>query len=385
MKRIPKYSHHKATGQARVRIDGKSYYLGEYDSDESKTKYDHLIAKWLTGERLITPDALTVSRLCVKYVEEHVKLYYRKNGRPTSEVCAIQGALRPLVKKFGGNRVSDFGPAKLKVVRTAMLEAGIVRLSINRNLGRIRRMFKWGVENEIVPPNAYAALTAVSGLRHGRSDAKESSPVLPIPMDDIDIIKPHVSRQVWAMIQLQLLTGMRPGEVRTLRLCDIDLTADAWEYRPAEHKTQHHGRSRVIFIGPKGQDIMRPFLKADRTRYVFSPADGREEFNAERRRNRQTPMTPSQRKRQPRASPKKCPGECYSVTSYARAIKNACATAEIPSWTPNRLRHNSATRLRQQFDIETVRTILGHASGFTTEIYAQLDQGKARRVIAAIG
>jgi hypothetical protein len=34
-KRKPSYLLHKATGQARVRIDGKDEYLGEYGSLES--------------------------------------------------------------------------------------------------------------------------------------------------------------------------------------------------------------------------------------------------------------------------------------------------------------------------------------------------------------
>ncbi len=187
------------------------------------------------------------------------------------------------------------------------------------------------------------------------------------------------------MIQLQLATGMRPGEVRIMRVGDINMSADPWEYRPQEHKTQHHGRDRVIFIGPIGQDIVRPFLKADREKHLFSPAEARAEFDAERRENRVSPMTPSQRARTRLADPRKKPGSCYSVTSYARAIKNACEVAEIPTWTPNRLRHNAATNMRKQFDIESVRTILGHATGFTTEIYAELDHEKARRVIARIG
>lgn len=384
-RRIPKYSLHKATGQARVRIDGRTYYLGAFESAESHRKYDELIAKWLSGENLTTPDALTIARLCVKYVEEHAKPYYRKNGRQTSELSAIRGALRPLINRYGRCRVVDFGPVKLKAVRQAMVDVGIVRKSINRNVGRIRRMFKWGVENELVPVQVHGALAAVVGLRHQRSEAKESEPVLPVPKDDIDAVKAHVSRQVWAMIQIQLATGMRPGEVRQMRVSDIDITVEPWEYRPAEHKTQHHGRQRVIFIGPTAREIIRPFLKADPDRYLFSPAESRQEFDATRREKRQTPMTPSQAKRTRATAPERTPGQCYSVTSYARAIRNACQKTGIPVWTPNRLRHNAATTLRKQYDIETVRTILGHATGFTTEIYAELDHEKARRVIGKVG
>ena len=32
-----------------------------------------------------------------------------------------------------------------------------------------------------------------------------------------------------------------------------------------------------------------------------------------------------------------------------------------------------------------VRTILGHASGFTTEVYAELDHEKARAVMGRVG
>lgn len=182
--------------------------------------------KWLTGEKLTTPDALTVSRLCVKYIEEHAKPYYRKNGRQTSELSAIQGALRPLTKIFGRTKVLEFGPVKLKAVRQAMIEAGVVRRRINRNVSRIRSVFKWGVENELVPVNIHVALTTVSGLRAGRSRAVESAPVKPIPEADIEAVKPFVGRRVWAMIQIQLVTGMRPGEFRQMRIADIAMTSE---------------------------------------------------------------------------------------------------------------------------------------------------------------
>jgi len=80
MKRIPKHSLHKAAGQALVRLDGQVHYLGKHNSEEPRKKYDQLIEKWLTGEKLNTPDCLTASRLCVKYVEKHARPYYRKNG-----------------------------------------------------------------------------------------------------------------------------------------------------------------------------------------------------------------------------------------------------------------------------------------------------------------
>ena len=60
-KKPPKYALHKPTGQARVRINGKSHYLGPHGSPESHKRYDALIAKWLNGtfdgdRESLTPD-----------------------------------------------------------------------------------------------------------------------------------------------------------------------------------------------------------------------------------------------------------------------------------------------------------------------------------------
>ena len=84
-------------------------------------------------------------------------------------------------------------------------------------------------------------------------------------------IRPYVSRQVWAMIELQRLTGMRPGEVVLMRTSDLDMGRDVWVYSPGRHKTEHHGKTREVFIGPRGQEVLRAWLRAEREAYLFSP------------------------------------------------------------------------------------------------------------------
>jgi hypothetical protein len=85
-------------------------------------------------------------------------------------------------------------PLALKAVRAAIIENDICRLEVNRRVGRIVRMFKWGVENELVPPSVHHGLKAVQGLKRGRSEARESEPVKPVPDAFVDAIRPHVSR-----------------------------------------------------------------------------------------------------------------------------------------------------------------------------------------------
>ena len=187
------------------------------------------------------------------------------------------------------------------------------------------------------------------------------------------------------MIQLQLVTGMRPGEACIMRLVDIDRSADVWAYKPKSHKTQHHGRERIVFLGPKAQALIQPFLTADRERYLFSPQNAEADRNAARRENRQSPMTPSQAARQSKAKPIRAAGECYHRQSYTKAIARACKLAGVDLWSPNRLRHNAATELRREFGLEAARTVLGHSESDTTQCYAEFDFDTARRVIGAVG
>jgi integrase len=60
------------------------------------------------------------------------------------------------------------------------------------------------------------------------------------------------------MVRVQLLLACRPGELISMRPRDIDRSRPVWIYRPESHKTQHHGKSRIIPIGPRAQLKMTP-------------------------------------------------------------------------------------------------------------------------------
>jgi integrase len=107
-------------------------------------------------------------------------------------------------------------------------------------------MFRWAVENELVPVTTYQALAAVAGLRKGRSAACEPVPVLPVAESAVESALPYMTAPVQAMVRVQWLTGCRPGEICSMRPIDIDRAGDVWCYVPRAHKTQHHGVERRI-------------------------------------------------------------------------------------------------------------------------------------------
>jgi integrase len=101
-------------------------------------------------------------------------------------------------------------------------EYRLARRTINQRIGVIKRMFKWAVENELVPPDIHHALEAVAGLKAGRSAAKETAPIRPVSDKQVEAALGMVNRYVAAMIQLQRLTGARSGEIVIMRAADID-------------------------------------------------------------------------------------------------------------------------------------------------------------------
>ncbi|MAE67540.1 MAG: recombinase XerD [Phycisphaeraceae bacterium] len=392
--RVPSYRLHKPTGLAVVRLNGKDFYLGKHGIPASHDEYKRLIAEWLAHDRRIEADGhstasvsrsdLTINELLVAYWG-FATSYYVKNGKPTGEQQALKYAMRPLAELYGRTRITDFSPVALKAVRETMIDAGLARTLINARIKRIRRVFKWGVENQLVGATLLQGLQAVASLKRGRCNARETEPVKPAPDQHVDAVLGHVSRQVRAMIELQRLTGMRPCEVTMIRSGDLEINDGIWIYRPASHKTDHHGHKRVIYLGPKAQQIIKPFLKVDLTSHLFSPKDARNEYLLRQKASRKTPMTPSQARRRPKANPKRVPSERYTTGSYGHAIAKACMKLGIPRWSPNQLRHNAATFLRKEYGIDAARVILGHSSADTTEIYAELDHAKAREIMREVG
>ena len=427
--RTPALRRHRPSAQAVVTLNGKDHYLGAWPADRRKAPpaardaYDRLIAEWLAnGRRLPSPEderpAVTVNEVILafwRWAEQH---YRREDGTTTNELGEYRYSLRPLRELYGPTPAADISPLKLKAVRQRMIAAGWSRGLINRRASRIVHLFKWAVSEELAPEGVWRALTTVPGLERGRTEARETDPIRPVQDADVEAVLPFVLPPVRALIQLQRLTGARPGEVCAMRGCDIDMTGDVWLYRPAHHKTRHKGKERVIALGPQAQAVVKPFLKLDTQAYLFSPRDGLAEVRAEKRRKRQTKVQPSQQYRR-KARPKKQPRDHYTTIAYDHAIYAACDRAFPPTaplarrpeetnkawlarlspaerdelarwkkehrWHPHQLRHAHATEVRRRFGLEAAQVALGHSQANVTQVYAERDLALATKVAAEIG
>jgi integrase len=74
------------------------------------------------------------------------------------------------------------------------------------------------------------------------------SAIRPVAEHVVEATLPHVRPQVAAMVRLQLLTGMRPGEVVAMRGCDLEMREKVWLYRPGSDQGPH-GKHKTAYRG----------------------------------------------------------------------------------------------------------------------------------------
>ena len=449
--RVPKYARHKARNKGYVRLDGRMIYLpGLYGSAESRAEYDRQVGLWQLNGRRLSPETLnppqamsitpgttmlpavsyakTVDQLIEAFLNECEREYPPRDGKRNSEIACIESAVFSLNKLYGPTPINQMKPVCLERVMQDHVARGFCRKTVNRYLSYCKRVFKWGVKQDWVSGETYYKLTTVSGLRKGRSNAKESVAVRPVDQAVFEATLPHLGEEVAAMAKLQLLTGMRSGEVTRLRACDIDMTGPTWRYSLEKHKTAHHGITRQVPLGPKAQAIIKSFLTNDPTDYLFSPKRAEAKRRANMHEQRKTPLScgnvPGSNRK---AKPQRLPGDRYDSNAYGKAIHRACGKAftlpealrpdtrrwkdqqkekyvaehgqealdkhhaqivawyERHYWHPHQLRHTTSTRVARMFGEIASQNLLGHSSLKTTAIYTERDWDQAARVMAQIG
>lgn len=469
--RVPSYRSRAGYTHALVTLTDsatgkrRDYWLGPHGSPESREAYHRVLAEWeasgrrfpddrlsgwrkplevVTGDRtpdLITPivgvegssrDPLTVNDLIVEYWR-FAKGYY--GG---SSLYSIKMALRVLRELNGNTAAASFGPNALRIVREAMIlgrrdgerpREAWSRKTVNTRIGHLQRMFRWAASRELIDASVYHALQTLPPLKRGRTKAVDHEPVKPVPREMVEAVRPFVSRQVAALIDLQLLTGARPGELLHLRACDIDTTgvSGVWVYRLKEHKSAHRGRDRSIYFGPRAQQILKGFM-LDRPldAFMFSPSDAEVDRRAKLTARRRTPLSCGNRVgTSVRDEPVHLPGDAYTTASFRRAIERGCDLAfpaphplcrreiepgrfegegallarltpeqrgELEAWRranrwhPHQLRHLAATEIRREFGLEAAALALGHSSAaLTDQVYAERDERKVVEVVRRFG
>lgn len=410
MRRFVRYpSRPHKSGQARVVIDGRHIYLGVHGSPESWEKYRQLLAEW--NAKRIQPNAEPPKPPCIQnqvsqayrvgiLVERY--LAWAQTQYPPTTIRELKATVQPLLALHGMTPIADFGPRALAEVQQAMASGSWVerlpearrqarkahpapaawcRRVVNARINTIKKIFLWGVSQELIPEEAHRRIASLAPLRKHHSPAREKPPVPPVPDEVMEQTLPHLGPVVGAMVRLQRLTGMRPGEVCSLRPCDLDrdsLSAGGkpiWVYKPPRHKGEYLDREAAIVIGPRAQEVLLPFLDRPANVFCFTPEESlRAHYLSRAKRGKQPPQAKCQL-----CNPR------FTTTAYALRIRRACVKHGIPRFSPHQLRHSAEVEIEKTYGLDGARTVLRHSSPSTTAIYGQRDLLLAATIIAELG
>ncbi len=410
----PSYCLHKQSGQAVFNwpLGGgkyKSVLLGLYGTPGSHTEYQRVLAEWQvsTGRPPVSsqsgsgPADLSLYEIALDF-ERHARRYYRHpDGEETGEADNFKDALVPLLELYGHTLAREFGPKALRVVQRRMIEAGLARRTINARINRVRRFFRWAASHEMIAGQLVVDLQTVAPLRkheqveietdQGRVQlrVKESNGVHPIDWERVEAVLPILSRPVAGMVGVMRHSNCRAEDVVSMRGCDMSMNGEVWLYRPASHKNQWREEDnpvhkRVVHLGPRCQEVLRPFLKPDPLAYLFSPREARSEYQDRRAALRKTKRTPSENNRATLPRPQRAPRDRYDVNTFQQAIRRACQAAGVPVWTLLEVRHTRATEVREAYGVEGAAASLGDTVE-AAQIYAEKNAKLARQIAEEFG
>lgn len=240
-------------------------------------KYERVVAEGLARGRISLPrrgdpDGPSVNEVLLAYWKYGQTVYVDPGGKPSLELDKLAQAIVPLKELYGETATAAFGPVARKAVRPKMIDSNLARTTVNQRVSCIKRIFKWAVGEERLPPDVYHGLQAVHGsetgpLRRARDGAGASRSCCPCRRRS-----PFPLPTVQAMVRLQRVTGMRSGELCLLRHCDLEIASEVWFYSPGRHKTHTWDTSELPASAPRANGCCAPCSATISPRTFFHPA-----------------------------------------------------------------------------------------------------------------
>lgn len=401
--RVPQLVLHKPSGQSVVSLrqpDGrrKLIYLGPHGLPATEKRYHQVLAEHVAGLAVDTAAAkapppstwATVAHVARRFLEFASTHYVDGNGKPSREVTNYATAFVPLLHVLRDRAVDTLSCSDLSEVRRYWIDTEFghekdadrnliegtgkrhSRRYVNDCLARCKSLFRWGAANDLVPGETWAKLSAFKGLGAGRGGARETAPVDAVPWPLVEATLPRLVPTIRDAVLVQWWSGMRPAELLALSRRQLDTSGPVWLYSPASHKGSWRGKERVVALGPKVQEILRPRLRLEADAPLFSGREAWNERRAAKRAARKCVETEQTRDRDRRGG-RYAAGvsELLTVNEYRRHLHRAADKAGVPRWSPHRLRHAAGTRIAKADGIEAARAALGHSDTRMSRRYAR--------------
>jgi integrase len=364
---VPKYSHHKPTGLGYSRFRRPEggydtvYFPGKFGSQESYAAYLAAIGEWRrTGRspKRQSPEGVTAAQLILRFWD-HVgrEDHYTKAGRDTDEKHCLRAAFRVLAGEFRDRPTADFGIDEMDHLRKCMVGKGWAERTVKSHLQRVRSLFEWGKDHKLVPESVRLVRRKglASRVKHRGRVNPPRKPPDPFAVGAVQLV---ACAPVRAMIWLQVLNGMRPGGVCSVRPRDVDRSRSVWVYAEPPDLAAKTGGERH-WLGPRAQAVLGPWLDA-------APSPDTRVFR--------TTLRPGANRT-----------GGFTVDYYRHYVATLCETLGVEHWSPHQLRTLHAVRVEDLYGREAAQKRLGHTNPETTAIYTQSAIGILEKIAREIG
>ena len=158
----------------------------------------------------------------------------------------------------------------------------LARRVANQRARLIRRMFKWAAGRQLVEASVPANLENFEAIYagelleiDGQRITAQDPPPSPVSFQrTIFSGQLKISLAARVLLYRDVTTHPRPVSLKPFR-CGPRISIEpgsTWVYRPRWHKNLRRGLPREIQIGPRAQEVLRPWLRPEETEeFVFNP------------------------------------------------------------------------------------------------------------------
>jgi len=197
----------------------------------------------------------TFSYLAAEYMEHHAKIKkksWKKDQRALD---------RELLPRFQHRKANDIARHEIITMLRDIRDGG-APIGANRTLEIVRRIYNWGIGQEIVSQNPCSRIEKPS------EEVRRENRLTNGEMRKVWTALASIPPKRAACLKLILLTAQRPGEVHHMRWQDID---DDWWTIPIEFSK--NGMSHRVPLSQQALEVLRGVERSN-SEWVFPSARG---------------------------------------------------------------------------------------------------------------
>jgi integrase len=195
------------------------------------------------GVTVSTDAPITFEKLVQLYEDKYVK------GRKLRTADDFKYRVKPLLARFGPLPITQIRRGDIDDFQAALRQRRLIhgeerqpsKASINRPVSLLRGVLNWAVAHEYLSSSPFRR----SGVSVVRLDREDNNRNRRISSDEEDRLLAAAPPELRALMILALDTGMRAGEMLSIRVCDVDLDRGEIKLRGVTTKS---AKTRILPI-----------------------------------------------------------------------------------------------------------------------------------------